>query len=295
MYRRKIAFLLAAVVLFSISAAAQANFDNELTQYLSQRYKKRMMILRRFYMGEQLKYDPSGNLIGHADEGFWTINGILQINKIRVSNQRLEIQAKRFVLAEIKNKLDFAPSKRETVIVVDFDPRNFTREVVDAALSQIFFNEHDHFEELVPIYWKHCVMAAATGGGGKEDDYCHYSDRFLTLAAVRFTSGPFTPHQVDGSVERIVVASMRPPKQLYAPDPQYSIDARDANAEGIVKLNLVVGSNGTPRDIWIRKPVGYGLDELAIATVETWKFSPALKNGTPVSVVVTVEVNFHLH
>jgi TonB family protein len=38
-----------------------------------------------------------------------------------------------------------------------------------------------------------------------------------------------------------------------------------------------------------------GLDEKAIEAVQKWKFAPGMKDGHPVSVQVSVEVNFRLY
>ena len=34
-------------------------------------------------------------------------------------------------------------------------------------------------------------------------------------------------------------------------------------------------------DCRVVKPLGLGLDEKAVETVQTWKFKPAMTNGTP--------------
>ena len=39
--------------------------------------------------------------------------------------------------------------------------------------------------------------------------------------------------------------------------------------------------------------VGMGLDERAVEVVRRWKFKPATKDGKPVAVKVTLEVEFH--
>jgi outer membrane biosynthesis protein TonB len=40
--------------------------------------------------------------------------------------------------------------------------------------------------------------------------------------------------------------------------------------------------------------MGYGLDEKAVECLEKWEFNPALKDGEPVAVRATVEINFRL-
>jgi TonB family protein len=85
------------------------------------------------------------------------------------------------------------------------------------------------------------------------------------------------------------------PKALYAPDPEYSEEARKAKYQGVCVLKLVVGPDGHPRDISVSRSLGLGLDEKAMEAVRNWKFEPALKDGIPVAVAINVEVQFRLY
>jgi len=40
--------------------------------------------------------------------------------------------------------------------------------------------------------------------------------------------------------------------------------------------------------------LGLGLDEEALKAISQWKFQPAAKDGQPVAVQATIEVNFRL-
>ncbi len=84
------------------------------------------------------------------------------------------------------------------------------------------------------------------------------------------------------------------PIPIYKPEPAYSEEARKAKYQGTVVLFIVVDASGAVTTCRVIKPLGLGLDEKAVETVRTWKFKPALKNGTPVPVQVTVEVSFRL-
>jgi periplasmic protein TonB len=85
------------------------------------------------------------------------------------------------------------------------------------------------------------------------------------------------------------------PRALFAPDPEYSEEARKAKWQGTVVLWVIVGPDGRPRDIRIQRSLGMGLDEKAIEAVRQWKFDPAKKDGQPVAVQINVEVNFRLY
>ena len=59
-------------------------------------------------------------------------------------------------------------------------------------------------------------------------------------------------------------------------------------------LRLVVGSDGLPRDVSVTRTLGHGLDAKAIEAVKRWKFKPAMMDGKPIAVEVSVQVAFHL-
>jgi hypothetical protein len=42
------------------------------------------------------------------------------------------------------------------------------------------------------------------------------------------------------------------------------------------------------------RPIGLGLDEKAMEALNRWRFEPGMRNGAPVTVAATVEVNFQL-
>ena len=85
------------------------------------------------------------------------------------------------------------------------------------------------------------------------------------------------------------------PKATYAPDPQYSAEARHAGYQGTVVLWLVVDADGLPQKIKVQRALGMGLDEEAIKTVKQWRFQPAMREGKPVPVAINIEVNFRLY
>ena len=85
------------------------------------------------------------------------------------------------------------------------------------------------------------------------------------------------------------------PKKIFDPEPEYSEEARKAKFQGTCVLYVVVGPDGRTRDIRVQRTLGLGLDEKAIEAVKQWRFEPAMKDGKPVAVAVSVEVEFRLY
>jgi periplasmic protein TonB len=84
------------------------------------------------------------------------------------------------------------------------------------------------------------------------------------------------------------------PIPTYRVEPEFTPEARQAKFQGTVLVSVVVGADGRTRDIRVLRPVGMGLDQNAVDAVKQWRFEPAKKDGRPVSVYATIEVEFRL-
>jgi periplasmic protein TonB len=85
------------------------------------------------------------------------------------------------------------------------------------------------------------------------------------------------------------------PQAISTPDPEYTEEARNAKTQGTCVLWLIVDDQGRPRDIRVIRGLGFGLDTKAIEAVKQWRFQPAMKDGHPVNVQISVEVGFRLY
>ncbi|MCA1573077.1 MAG: energy transducer TonB [Acidobacteria bacterium] len=79
------------------------------------------------------------------------------------------------------------------------------------------------------------------------------------------------------------------------PEPQYTEEARKNQITGTVVLRAVFTSGGQVTNIRSVSGLPYGLTERAIAAARQIKFSPATKDGRPVSMYIQLEYNFNLY
>jgi len=85
------------------------------------------------------------------------------------------------------------------------------------------------------------------------------------------------------------------PTCVYCPDAKYPEEARKAKFQGVVQLQVIVLPDGRAADIQVVRGPGLGLDEQAVAAVQTWRFKPALgPNRVPVATQIIIEVQFRL-
>ena len=84
------------------------------------------------------------------------------------------------------------------------------------------------------------------------------------------------------------------PEAVTKVNPAYPDIAREAQVEGKVVVQALVGKDGKVKDTKVVKSIPM-LDSAAIDAVKKWVFKPALSNNKPVAVWVAVPVRFSLH
>ncbi|MBI1799125.1 MAG: energy transducer TonB [Candidatus Eisenbacteria bacterium] len=84
------------------------------------------------------------------------------------------------------------------------------------------------------------------------------------------------------------------PELITKVNPVYPEMAREANVDGTVQVQALVGKDGRVKDVKVIKSIPM-LNEAAISAVRQWVFKPALANNKPVAVWVGVPVRFTLH
>jgi len=77
--------------------------------------------------------------------------------------------------------------------------------------------------------------------------------------------------------------------------PESNDYAQDAGVAGMALYHAVIGTDGKPQEIAVARPIGFGLDENAVATIRKASFEPAMKDGKPVPVMIDLEVVFRIY
>src|SRR5262245_8177720 len=97
-----------------------------------------------------------------------------------------------------------------------------------------------------------------------------------------------------GNAGTIPNGGITPPTVLKSTLALYTDDGRARGIEGTVTIEAVMTEDGQIQTMRVLKGLGFGLDEVALASVREWQFSPATRAGVPVSVVAEIDVQFSL-
>jgi protein TonB len=93
---------------------------------------------------------------------------------------------------------------------------------------------------------------------------------------------------------RRIDSTITPPFVISRVTPVYPELARRARLEGKVFLEAVVTKDGAVQEIRELRSSNRMFTEAAIAAVSQWRYQPALMDGRPVAVYITIVVSFDL-
>jgi TonB family protein len=132
----------------------------------------------------------------------------------------------------------------------------------------------------------YAALLRSLGRDGEANAFDKRADD-INWAAVRQDN----PGRATNSVFR-VGADVSPPAVLQKVNPDYTDEARAAQLSGTVVVSTEIAPDGLAQNSRIIRALGLGLDESAIDAISQWRFRPGMKDGQPVTVSATIEVNF---
>ena len=140
--------------------------------------------------------------------------------------------------------------------------------VLKDALDQVFADGlDDRMMASMPDFWKLYYQAAAAKTDFRPSD-------------------PAVLRQSDVDQKAKLLTTFQPESNDFA---------QDAGVAGMSLYHAVIGANGKPEQIAVARPIGFGLDESAVAAISNASFEPAMKDGHPVPVVLDLVVQFHIY
>lgn len=233
-------------------------------------------MLRNFYNGDNLQYDSNGNLKKGGDPGAWALDGNIKITSIRLRRHQVDIRGVRLFTGWNVGTKQFSAILAGPVHIQAMLDYSLPASVAAQQIFQtIFLGANENTTNLLPNYWRWLIEVKQSRP--KE-----------AVVVGEFQGKPvYSCAKVKGQESYPVPISM--------PDPPYSTQARSVKVQGTVTLGVLLDAMGQVQDLLeMTAPLGFGLDLAAFKTVRDWKFKPALRYGTPVPVVLSVDITFHL-
>jgi TonB family protein len=231
------------------------------------------LFLRGFYLGNDLRFDEKGRVEGTPKVGDWTVAAVNVLKVERRGADEIELDG---VRAAVRYNTDSHEFQRhalndEKMRLVVKDSGDVKQ--LETALAAMFSVGIDPgLQRAMPDYWR------------------HYFDP--TLAWPQDALSGQTIYALYGAADQVKDVSA--PKVEHRMDPKYSEFAARDKVQGTLRLRVVVDASGIPQRLAVSQPLGYGLDASAVEAVRKWRFTPGMKDGSPVAAGVVVEQQFSL-
>jgi TonB family protein len=296
------------------AAAKKAPEVHTITEdELKQQFAGKTLFLRGGYFDNELHFDVRGQYAGSSPKASYTLS-LIEIDKVHLAKRRLELEGVRYGLhflgaaptedpMQASDKVRITPKKKFVKIVIDraivtapkkkksksdannpapppsesasaanpdaatFLTKSQANELLKQALDRVFSRGMD--ERMIaslPEFWQLYYQAAAKKVNYKPID-------------------PSILHQSDVDQKARLLTTFEPPSNDFA---------QNAGVAGIAQYRVVVTADGKPAEVAVGRPIGFGLDENAVASIHNASFQPAMKNGKPVPVVVDLIVQFRI-
>ncbi|MGA8529399.1 MAG: energy transducer TonB, partial [Acidobacteriaceae bacterium] len=290
---------------------------------LRQRLVGRQLFLRGLYLDDTLHFNMKGELVGQSKKGSWTLCDVV-IDHVKMSAKKVELEGVRYGIhfedegnwteqATSFDRIQVTPKKKHLLIEIDrlvvvkpkkakgekkaskdkaaedkeqeggtgaetaekqtpppgttFSPGE-SAEDLRAALNKIFAPELDaKMIAEMPDYWQYFYQAQNS----------HKMLEPTDANIVRPGPGVDGPH---------LMAHVTPPSNDYA---------QKAEVAGVASYMVILGQDGRPAAVAVYRPIGFGLDENAVAAIQNARFTPAVKDGKTVMSVIDLAVNFRIY
>jgi TonB family protein len=241
------------------------------------------LILRNFSAESVVQARRTGSGV-EFEEPYVRMAGIVVVDMVKVRSREVEISGKRYpVVKDGMGGRKPGPEVSRVEVVVDLGGED--RKAAFAGLRDgLFFATYEDAMAVLP---------KNHGGNGPRDDrgmaassysprlaperMCDCADKGTEACKGLVPAGGWTSLRVVRSAE-----------------PEFSEEARAKKIGGNVMVSLTVGTTGKAANVWIERPMGYGLDEKAAQAVLKYEFQPAACHEQRFPTAIHVDVNFQI-
>ena len=239
----------------------------------------------------------SNILVAASINGSWT--GTMSTN-----GSKIPILLK-LAVEEIPQEAPHSAGKVSGTVATGDGTRPVPIEDATFTNDELSFEVHDNANRLVRF--RLTLNGGALTGEARVGDQVSQVSLSISPGGVSVTFGSGSGDRVGSSVGSgagsgegfgngvyRVGGGVSAPVLLHKVDPEYTEEARAAKYEGTVVLYVEIDPTGTPTNIKVERGLWLDLDAKAIEAVKHWKFKPGQKDGKPVTVAATIELNFRL-
>lgn len=232
----------------------------------------RALFLRGGHAGNDLAFDTMGHAKGETKLVDWTLAGV-NIEKVTRRNAgELELDGVRVAMRYNPDQHIFErhpqkDAKVKIILAVNPEARG-----LQGALAAVFSVGIDPaLQRAMPAYWRHYFSPSMA-----------WPNDELTGQTILPANTPAT-------------AGLEFPVAEKKPEPEFTAEARQDRVKGLVQVRLTVGTDGVPRRIAIKQPLGYGLDARVAENLARYRFRPGMKDGKPVAMEMIVNQMFDVY
>lgn len=298
------------------SATGPEITEGELRQALLGKH----LFLRGLWLSDDLHFSRTGALVGPSALGSFTLCDV-EIDKVRLTERRLELEGARYGVhfedegdwteqASAFDRIRITPKKKHLLIVID-------RQLVVSPKKEKKHARRDEVAQPGPQPQAQTSPASAQSGAAASEttnpaaaaallradldrifapsldarmiaampDYWQY---FYNAQLKHQSIEPTDPnivHPGAGVAGPTLVHNIAPPSNDYA---------QRAQVAGVASYKVILGPDGKPLAIAVYRPIGFGLDENAVAAIRKAAFAPARRDGKPVASVIDMVVVFRI-
>lgn len=265
-------------------AAAGAQTEKDAQKTFEKSVVGQAMFLRNFSAQSQVDAEWKGGAVVFGDT-FVRGMSVVVMDSVKVHGDEVELSGKRFaVLPDVA--AGWKQGVKEEKVYVDVAISKGDRLAAFTGLRDgLFFAGYD--EAMAALPKNH-------GGKGPRENAGSPTSIHVRPGTAPERLCDCSDRGTEACKGKIPGEGVTEMKLVHSADPQFSEEARAKKISGNVMVSLTVDPTGTPQDVWIVRPMGYGLDEKAAQTVLKYVFRPQSCHDKGEAVELYIDVNFQI-